>query len=270
MTVEYLLNPEVERANKRKSAIITALIVIGILVLSIFWVLKQPEEQFPPPGILIAMGTTEQGSGDTKPVPQKETPKEEVKPQPEPEPQPQVTETPVETVDDPNSTSIDEKKEEKKEEVKEPEKPVEEVKEPLKPKYTMPAEEPSNEEPKDTKGKYEMPGDMGNPKGSEQSQNMGTIPGLGNFEFGGGLSGRGVQRVPDVEKKVRREQGKIILEIWVDASGNVVKVGDLMRGTEITDPAMIREARQLASKVRFDPASGSNLVRGTITITFKY
>jgi len=110
MTVEYLLNPEVERANKRKSAIITALIVIGILVLSIFWVLKQPEEKFPPPGILIAMGTTEQGSGETKPVPQKETPKEEVKPQPEPEPQPQVTETPVETVDDPRSN---EKKDQK-------------------------------------------------------------------------------------------------------------------------------------------------------------
>ncbi len=269
MTAEYLINPEEERANKRKSAIITALIIIAFLLLSIFWVFRQPPEQFPPPGILIAMGTTEQGSGETKPVPQKETPKKEVQPQPEP-PAPQEVETPVETVDDPNSTAIEEKKEEKKEEVKEPEKPVEKPKEPVKPKYTMPSENQNQEEPKDTKGNYEMPGDMGNPQGSEQSQNMGDVPGLGNFEFGGGLSGRGVRKVPDVEKKVRREQGKVILEIWVDESGNVVRVGDIMRGTEITDPAMIREARQLASQVRFDPSGESGTVRGTITITFKY
>lgn len=277
-TAEFLIAPEKEKANKRKSAIITATIMALVLIMAIFWVFKNPEPDFPESGILIAMGTTDEGSGETEPVPQEEQPEPQQEPQPEQQPAPQEAEQPVETVEDPNATAIEDEKEEQEEE--EPEKPEEEETEPTKeqeeqtepetPKNTMPDESQEESEAEETKGNYEMPGNMGDPEGDERSDRMGETPGLGNFEFGGGLSGRGVLGVPKVEKKVRNEQGKIVLEIFVDADGNVTRVGDQLRGTEISDPAMIKEARKLASQVRFDPTSSGGTVKGTITINFKY
>jgi TonB family protein len=276
---EFLIHPEKELANRRKSAIITAIIFILLLLLAFLWVFKNPEPEFPQSGILIAMGTTEEGSGDTKPQPQEEQPKTQSEPQPEQQPAPQEAEQPVETVDDPNATAVEEEEEQQEqEETKEPEQektePAKEVeeqpKEPEQPKYTLPNETQEEQQTQETKGNYEMPGNMGDPKGDERSNQMGETPGLGNFDFGGGLSGRGVLGVPKVEKKARKEQGKIILEIFVNQDGNVTRVGDILRGTEITDPAMMKEARELASQVRFDPTSSGGTVKGTITITFKY
>lgn len=280
---EFLLRPELEKSYQRRSATITTVIMILLLLIAFFIILGQPKPDFPEEGILISLGNTETGSGVEEPQQQ-----EEVTPPP-PAPAPQQSEEVVEEVNvtqDVNSTAVDLKKDQEKQEkpveqptpqeqpvqepVQAPEQPKEQPQE--KPKYTFNPNASNQQSNSTSQGNDPMSsGNMGNPNGDPNSPNMGETPGLGNSGVAYDLGGRGARSLPTPERKARKEQGKIILEIFVDRDGNVVRVGDLLRGTEVTDPAMIQEARQLASKCRFEPdPNAPGVQRGTISINFKY
>lgn len=279
---DFLLRPELEKSYQRRSATITAIIVIALLLLAFFLILNRPEPDFPEEGILISMGQTETGSGIEEPQQQQEVTS------PPPTPAPQQSDEVVEEVNvtqDVNSTAVDvEEDQEQEQPVEEPEPQEEPVTQPVQtpeqpteepqedPRYTYNPNASNSQSQSTSQGSTNDPtGNMGDPNGDPSSPNMGDNPGLGNSGVAFDLGGRGARSLPTPERKARNEQGKIILEIFVDQQGNVVRVGDLLRGTEVTDPAMIQEARQLAAKCRFqaDPSAPS-VQRGTIAITFKY
>jgi outer membrane biosynthesis protein TonB len=274
-SIEYLLQPEVEIANKKKSATLTAIIIIVFLLLAFLVRMLNPEPDFPEEGILIAFGNTETGQGYEPPsqqsVPAANSAQETVE---------EVQEE-LQPTDDVNASEVNvtEEKEIVKNEtpVKDP---VEDPStseqnnpdpEPEKTKYTYSSSENNQQTQSSSQGNNMNNGDMGDPRGSEHSNNMGTDPGLGKAGVSGYLSGRGVANQPSVKKKVRNEQGVIKLEIFVNPNGRVVRTGNIIRGTEVTDPAMLKEAREIAMKFSFEAkADAPALQKGTVTIVFKY
>ena len=64
------------------------------------------------------------------------------------------------------------------------------------------------------------------------------------------------------------EEGHIVVEIWVDREGNVVRTG-IAKGTDITNSEMRNMAMEAAkrSKVAPDPTAPEEQ-KGTITYTF--
>lgn len=273
MQAEFLLRPEIEIGNRRKSAIITGAIIALLLLLAIFIILARPEPKFPEEGILISFGTTETGQGYEPPTKQVETASDAAPKQVE-----EVTEN-VEVTQDVNATAIDDQPQENPVET-----PIEtpdnqtgtntqEVKEPVKEKLTHVFSDTKSDDQSQSssQGSNMGTGDAGDPDGSKYSDKMGTQPGQGKAGATGYLSGRGVSSTPTVEKKVRKEQGKIRLEIFVDPQGNVIRTGVIMRGSDITDPAMLEEARKIAKRFKFEAKSDATaLQKGYVEIIFKY
>ena len=68
MTGEYLLTPQTERDNRRKSAIITFFIVAAILIIAWWLRFGKFEVDFPPQGIMVQFGMTDFGSGPQEPA----------------------------------------------------------------------------------------------------------------------------------------------------------------------------------------------------------
>jgi TonB family protein len=82
------------------------------------------------------------------------------------------------------------------------------------------------------------------------------------------LGGRGALRLPKPEYS-SKEQGKVVVDIWVDRSGKVVRAEAGAKGTNISDLDLREQARQAALRSTFsaDP-DALPLQKGTITYNF--
>lgn len=128
----------------------------------------------------------------------------------------------------------------------------------FKPKHTD--EAPASE------GTTGQPGDQGNTNGTP---NANSYQGLGGD--GGGtsyyLGGRGAKHLPSPEKNFS-EEGKVVVDIWVDRDGNV-KTAQIGKGTTTTNAAMRDMARKAALAAKFAPdKNAADLQKGTITYNF--
>jgi TonB family protein len=154
-----------------------------------------------------------------------------------------------------------------------------------KPKNTKPKQEKPAEQPKPTvnnraiyrgsnnpqaggsEGITGQPGDQGNPNG---------LAGVRQYEGNGGrgngagydLGGRGAKSLhrPDDDFS---EEGKIVVDIWVNRAGQVVRAEVATKGTDIINSAMRQKAIQAAKRSTFaaDP-DATEEQHGTITYTF--
>ena len=101
------------------------------------------------------------------------------------------------------------------------------------------------------------------------SQKGNPVPGHGTI--GGSswtLAGRGVKKLPKPSSDFSQE-GKVIVAIWVDASGNVIDAQ--VQGGTVSDKATQELARKAALQAKFTPAEdGTTKAKGTITYTFKF
>jgi hypothetical protein len=63
--------------------------------------------------------------------------------------------------------------------------------------------------------------------------------------------------------------GKVVVEIFVDREGNVVKANKILKETNITDSNLVTKCIQAAKKCKFaaDP-NAPEIQRGTITYRF--
>ena len=80
------------------------------------------------------------------------------------------------------------------------------------------------------------------------------------------LNGRGMRSdffKPSYEGK---EEGRIVVEIRVDASGNVISTSIVIKGTTITDERLRELAKEAVMKIKF--TAGSGVAYGTITYSF--
>lgn len=171
---------------------------------------------------------------------------------------------------DEEAPSIEEKKEEIEEKTEEPddiEEVVEEVVE-EKPVVNQRAifQVRKNDNSMTSEGDKEGEGEQGKPDGLKD---IDRYDGQGGS--GGGpsydLGGRGAKSIPSPSRNFK-EEGKVVIDIWVDKNG-IVKRAEFGKGTTVTDSSMKESARQAAlNSVFVEDKDAADLQRGTITYTF--
>ena len=145
---------------------------------------------------------------------------------------------------------------------------------------TKPAEQPkptanpramyqgsSNPQAGGSEGITGQPGDQGNPNGLAGVRQYDGNGGQGNGT-GYDLGGRGAKSLhrPDDDFS---EEGKIVVDIWVNRTGQVVRAEVATKGTDIINSAMRQKAIQAAKRSSFAADSDApEEQHGTITSTF--
>lgn len=258
--------------NKTKKDRITAsigtLLVHALALLVLFLMafrtpLPLPGEE----GVEVDLGMYNQGMGEVQPeksaIPQQSAP-----------PKPQEDKTvkskeDIVTQDTEEAPSIKtEKKKENKEETTA--KPKDTPKEPEEPKPVVNQKALFKGADKSQEGGSEgitgQPGDQGNPNGLAGVKKYDGHGGQGNGA-GYDLGGRGAKTLQRPSQDFP-EEGHIVVEIWVDREGNVVRAS-VGKGTDITNTQMRNMALEAARRSKFvaDPNAAEEQ-KGTITYTF--
>ena len=229
--------------------VVHALIVLALFLMAFRTPLPLPGEE----GVEVDLGMYNQGMGEVQPeksaIPQQTPPS---KPQEE---ENVKSKDDVVTQDTEETPSI--KTEKKKEQSEEPQ-PV------VNPKALFKGSDKSQEG--GSQGITGQPGDQGNPNG---------LAGINKYEGQGGqgngagydLGGRGAKMLQRPSKDFP-EEGHIVVEIFVDQEGNVVRA-NIAKGTDITNTEMRNMALEAAKRSKFiaDPTAPEEQ-KGTITYTF--
>jgi TonB family protein len=116
-------------------------------------------------------------------------------------------------------------------------------------------------------GNTAKPGDQGNPFGNPNASNHVGTPGNG----GGpsfSLKGRSSKSLPKPDYN-SKEQGTVVVKIWVNNNGEVSRVEAGQRGTTTSDRTLWKQAENAALRARFSPdANAPEDQTGTITYKF--
>ena len=120
------------------------------------------------------------------------------------------------------------------------------------------------------------PGNQGDPNGSIDSKVRGTGSGLGDSGTGTGskgisynLQGRGSQALPPPKYDYQGE-GRVVVEVSVDPSGNVVQAIPGKGGSTTLDEYLLKVAKEAALKAKFEVKQDAPAIqKGTITYNFK-
>jgi len=255
---------EEQHSFKRKGLIGTVIFHLLLFLSFLFMALHTPLPLPGEEGVEVSLGNSKTGSGliqpenlepIEKPVPQviENNDQEEIIEQ-------NIEETPA-IVKEKNKIKKPEKK------VVE-EKPVEKVKE--EPKVNPNAlytPNKNNNTTSGSQGNSDTQGDQGKPTGSAESTNPDGTSGAGNgVSFD--LRGRGSVNLPKPSYD-SKEQGKVVVTIWVNAEGRVVRVIEGTKGTTVTDQRLLAVAKEAALRAAFtaDPKA-TDLQKGTITYIF--
>lgn len=115
-------------------------------------------------------------------------------------------------------------------------------------------------------GETGKPGDQGNPNGDPNAKNHYGDPGPGGISFN--LGGRTYKSLPKPSYN-SREEGKVVVTIWVDPNGKVTRASVSPYGTTTTDPVLQKSAMDAAMKSTFNEKSNAPFEqKGTITYNF--
>ena len=149
-----------------------------------------------------------------------------------------------------------------------------------KPKQEKPAEEPkpqvnsraiykgsNNPQAGGSEGITGQPGDQGKPNGLAGVRKYDGNGGKGNGT-GYDLGGRGAKSLHRPNDDFR-EEGNVVVDIWVNRAGQVVRAEVAQKGTTIINSEMRQKAKQAALRSTFqsDPDAPEEQ-HGTITYTF--
>ena len=267
------------KKNKR-TGIAATLLFHGLLLLALFFLaLRTPLPLPGEEGVEVDLGYSDQGMGLIQPeVAGGQTAM--ALPQPsEPETQKNEEILTQETEEAPAIAPKEKPKETPKPKPK-PEKPIEKVVPPVEAK-PEPVEAPQPKVNKRAlfKGSGEAngdagsegitgnPGDQGRPNGLKDVKRYEGQGGQGNgpaFSLGG----RGALKLAE-PKTSFREQGNVVVDIWVDRKGVVTKAEVSVRGTTVVDANLRNLAVKAALNSRFtEDSQATSLQKGTITYTF--
>lgn len=251
-----------EKKNKIRGIVGTIVFHVAILIALLLLALRTPLPLPGEEGVEVSLGYAETGSGLTQPEEIK--PVQEVQPvTPEPEPKEIITQEIEETPVIEDVTPDD---------IKEPEEEIEETIEP-------PKEEPvvnpdalytphkTDTDESGTEGMQEDLLDRGKETGSADAKNPDGVTGMGEgVSFN--LEGRGSIHLPKPAYE-SQEQGRVVVRIWVNKQGKVVRVQPGVQGTTITDQRLTKLAEDAARNASFtpDPNAPDQQV-GTITYNF--
>jgi len=273
--------------DKRRGIIGTVLVHIILLVCLFFFALRTPLPLPGEEGVEVNLGYDESGFGEVQseeaPPIQEETPppKKVIYDTPEDEEFVKQNTEEAPAIEEKEVVKEPEKKpEEKKEVVKEPVKEV--VEEPVEEKEVeKPIEEPkpvvnkkalypgtsSTSKSGSSQGVKKGAGDMGKPTGYKESDQYDGQGGSGNG-ISYSLGGRGAKYL-DKPTANFNEVGTVVVSIWVNREGSVIRAQVSPKGTTIVDPDMKKIAVDAAKNSTFaaDP-NAAELQTGTITYKF--
>ena len=247
-------------SNQKKNRIIAgvgtllfhALVLLALFLMAFRTPLPLPGEE----GVEVDLGMYNQGMGEVQP--EKPTvPKNEEPPKPKVE-DPVKSKDDVVTQDTEEAPSLKQNKEKQQEEPTEPTPPA------VNPKALFKGKDQSQEG--GSEGITGQPGDQGNPNGLSGIKKYDGQGGQGNGP-GYDLGGRGAKTLQRPPKDFP-EEGHIVVEIWVDREGNVVRTS-IAKGTDITNSEMRNMAMEAAQRSKFAPdPTAPEEQKGTITYTF--
>lgn len=117
-----------------------------------------------------------------------------------------------------------------------------------------------------SQGETQQQGSQGDPHGDPAGQMGGQGQGDRGLDFSlSGRTGLSLPKPPDTFS----QQGRVVIRIWVDREGNVIRAENEMRGSTTTDADLIRLAKEAARKARFSKKNDAPEPQvGTITYFF--
>lgn len=235
-----------EKKNKATALCVTILVHAVVVMLLVLMAFTTPLPLPGEAGVEVNLGMYNQGAGNVQPT---KPAKIEATPPPAPK---QTVKDDVVRQDTEETPAIDEPKK-----VEKPQQTVNQ-RALFKPKTT-------DETPK-SEGVTGQPGDQGNPDGTSDSNSY-----EGQGGSGGGtsysLGGRGAKHLPSPDKNFS-EEGRVVVDIYVDRDGNVRKA-EIGKGTTTTDHVMREMAKNAALAAKFSPdTNAAELQKGTITYNF--
>ena len=116
-----------------------------------------------------------------------------------------------------------------------------------------------------SEGQTSGTGNQGNPNGSPNSNNYNGNGGNGSSYK---LTGRNAVSLPKPDYN-SNQQGKIVIDIWVNQQGQVTRVEGPAQGSTITNSAMVEQAKKAARKARFNADTKAlEEQKGSITYIF--
>ncbi len=241
-----------------KSGIATAVIVLlAMLLMSLnIFAYEPPDPPIPEEGVEVNLGDSDFGQGDSP------EPASEAANYAPPASQQQVvtqrTEQTVSVPSSPNPGNITNPAAEQQ--------PVVENKEPEINKNALFPGKRNQTSGGGSQGVSTGQGNQGNPNGTPTSNNYsGNGGGNGNYS----LHGRTAVVLPKPEYN-SNQQGKIVVRIWVDQQGRVVRVEAPYQGSPTTTGRLVDQAKTAAKRARFNASTTAPEEQiGTITYIFK-
>ncbi len=244
--------------KKDKGIAIAGTIVVHALALLVLFLmafrtpLPLPGEE----GVEVDLGMMDQGMGNIQPE------KPAIPMAAQPQQQQNKSKEDIVTQNDDEAPAIEKPKNTKP---KQETKPVEEPKPTVNQKALFKGS--NNPQAGGSEGITGQPGDQGKPNGLAGIKKYDGNGGKGNGT-GYDLGGRGAKSLhrPDDDFS---EEGRIVVDIWVNRDGQVVRAEVATKGTDIINNAMRQKAIQAAKRSTFasDPDAPEEQ-HGTITYTF--
>ena len=246
------------KEKKDKGIAIVGTIVVHALVLLVLFLmafrtpLPLPGEE----GVEVDLGMMDQGMGNIQPE------KPAIPMATQPQQQQNKSKEDIVTQNDDEAPAIEKPKNTKP---KQETKPVEEPKPTVNQKALFKGS--NNPQAGGSEGITGQPGDQGKPNGLAGIKKYDGNGGKGNGT-GYDLGGRGAKSLhrPDDDFS---EEGRIVVDIWVNRNGQVVRAEVATKGTDIISNSMRQKAIQAAKRSTFasDPDAPEEQ-HGTITYTF--
>lgn len=245
----------IKEKNSRSGVIGT--VVVHLLLLLLFISAGMPYQDPPPENegaMMINFGTTDTGSGDETPTEPASSASENVTPNESSAAEDVLTQNNAEAPVV-NSSPTQEQTDLKPAE----EKPV--VSENL----SNAMDALTNSEKAKSEGEKEGEGDQGDVNGDPNSKGTSTVGGSG---IGFDLGGRGKMSFKKPENPTQ-EDGKVVVEIWVNRDGKVLKAKTGARGSTTTNPILQQKAKEAALKAKFKRDENAPFEqKGTKTFVF--
>ncbi len=246
---------EKSKKDKLFAAIVSLTIHLAIALILLFSII-QKEEQLPDGGgILVQVGLVAEASGSTEVIDSQPVPKQTTPSTPQPQEEMLTQEEP--------SINLEEqkRKEEEERKRKEEEKRAEQTDKAVASAFSKFSDSKGNSE----SGK----GSEGSQQGNSDTGASSGIGGYGDINLGGrGISG--VLPKPAYDKS--NDEGTIVVNITVDAAGNVTEARATVtgsKGTAYHNPNLRSAAEKAARNTKFNPSNDPTQKRGTITYYFK-
>lgn len=244
-------------SNQLKSGIFTVAIMALVAVVLLAFGYDPPDPPIPEEGVEVNVGDSDYGLG-SDPEPASEA-SSYAPPAAANQVATQHTEPSVSMPSTPNQGNVTNPaaQEQPQRENKQPE---------LNPNATFPGMRNHNgRSGSGSEGQSTGTGNQGNPNGTPNSNNYTGNGGNGsNYK----LTGRTAVSLPKPAYNSNK-QGTVIIDIWVNQQGQVVRVEGPAKGSTLTDGAMVEQAKQAARKARFNADTKAlEEQKGSITYIF--